>query len=92
MSEQTQGRCVTYALPPAWAELTENVNGRTVFGQRGVRDPEAPCGMFDPVEEIDWLGVRITAPGDGTCSADGHYLCRGCRHLDVDAWEANHDA
>ena len=65
----------------AWAELVESVNGRTLFGQAGVRDPEHPCAEFDPVENPDWLGLEVRAPGDGTCDSDGHYLCGSCLHL-----------
>lgn len=66
---------------PGWELLVAQVNGRGEFGMRGVRDPEAPCEAFDPVENIDWIGVRITAPGSGGCDSDGHYLCMGCREL-----------
>lgn len=69
-------------LPPAWYELAENVNGRSVFGQRGVRDPDGKCEGFDPVEGIDWLGMRITAPGNGRCDSDGHY-CRAAQFIDL---------
>lgn len=67
--------------PATWLELEARVNERTMFGQPGVRDPEAPCEVFDPVEDIDWLGLRVAAPGDGDCDSDGHYLCYGCAHL-----------
>lgn len=82
----------TRVCPPAWAELEANVNGRTVFGQRGVRDPSAPCEAFDPVDGIDWLGMRLTAPGDGACRTDGHYLCLGCREIGREAIEWRTDA
>lgn len=68
-------------LPPVWQALVHAIHGRPVFGQRGVRDPDSPCEEFDPVEGIDMLGLRITAPLDGDCWTDGHYLCGGCRHL-----------
>lgn len=55
----------------AWHELTENVNGRTVLGQAGVRDPDGAC------EEFDGAGYD----GSGSCSSDGHYLCAECSHL-----------
>jgi hypothetical protein len=32
------------------------------------RDPEHPCGDYEPGE------------GPGRCEGDGHYLCDGCRH------------
>jgi len=68
-------------LPQRWAELVDNVNGRTRFGQRHVRDPEAPCEMFEPVDGFDFMGTTIFANGDGDCDTDGHYLCVGCVHL-----------
>lgn len=84
---------VAAPLPTAWRELTARVNGETLFGVAGVRDPDYPCDAFDPVADIDWLGVRITAPGNGQCDADGHYLCRGCRELSqaqIDHWREVH--
>jgi hypothetical protein len=68
-------------LPRAWAELMADINGKRLFGQRGVRDPEHPCEEFEPVPDIDWLGLRLAAPGTGHCDSDGHYLCGGCRNL-----------
>ncbi len=59
----------------AWHELTENVNGRTVLGQVGVRDPEGPCEVFD----------GRGYDGTGTCRSDGHYLCVECSELAPDA-------
>lgn len=76
-------------LPTAWHALSESVNGRVSFGMRGVRDPDAPCGAFDPVDDIDMLGTRVTTPGGGLCASDGHYLCMGCKNLDVDTWKEN---
>lgn len=70
--------------PMAWLELEASVNGRTLFGQRGVRDPDNPCEGFEPVVGIDWLGCQLTADGNGTCQSDGHYLCLGCEHLDYE--------
>lgn len=58
----------------AWHELVENVNGRTVFGQDGVRDPDAPCD-----------GFKNGKPGDGTCETDGHYLCMECVEMSLGA-------
>lgn len=65
-------------VPPTWHELVENINGRSVFGQPNVRDPLAPCDAFDPAPDLDWLGLRATVYGAGTCAGDGHYLCLGC--------------
>ncbi len=59
----------------AWAELVENVNGRTVLGQAGVRDPDNICEDFD----------RRGYDGSGKCSSDGHYLCVECSNLSPDA-------
>jgi hypothetical protein len=49
-----------------WNELYLAANGRTAFGQRGVRDPEYPCAEFLPGEP------------SGQCMSDGHYLCNEC--------------
>lgn len=65
----------------AWAELIECVNDRTSLGERGVRDPDYPCAEHSPTDNRDLLGLRITAPGDGPCDSDGHYLCVGCIRL-----------
>lgn len=54
-----------------WGELVENVNGRTHLGQRGVRDPDAPCEDF----------TATSYDGTGRCRSDGHYLCVDCDHL-----------
>jgi hypothetical protein len=71
-------------LPLDWQVLVASVNGRVLFGMAGVRDPESPCEEFDPVDDIDWLGLQLTAAGDGDCQSDGHYLCLGCTHLDFE--------
>lgn len=68
-------------LPLAWHTLVENMNGRSVFGQPGVRDPEGPCDAFDPAPDIDWIGLRTSAHAAGKCCGDGHYLCLGCREF-----------
>lgn len=58
-------------LPPAWAALVAEVNGRPLDGTPGIRDINAPCELFDGKEP----------DGSGTCWSDGHYLCRECSHL-----------
>lgn len=55
----------------AWQELVAGVNGRTLFGQVGVRDPDYPC------EEYDGRGYD----GSGQCLSDGHYECKNCSNL-----------
>ena len=57
------------------------VNGRTSFGDAGVRDPDNPCDFFEPVDNHDWLGMEVRAPGGGDCQSDGHYLCSRCVRL-----------
>jgi hypothetical protein len=37
------------------------------------------------------LGLRVTAPGNGRCDSDGHYLCGGCAQLSMSAWEERTD-
>lgn len=59
-----------------WNELVAAANGRTTFGQAGVRDPDNPCEAFDPGEP------------SGDCSPDGHYMCQECRLCDLEAWVA----
>lgn len=54
-----------------WAELVAGVNGRTLFGQAGVRDPDNQCS------EYDGLGYD----GSGSCLSDGHYECQNCSKL-----------
>jgi hypothetical protein len=56
-------------VPSRWAELVAQVNGRTTFGQPGVRDPENPCTAFEP-------GLP-----DGDCETDGHYMCDECTKM-----------
>lgn len=68
-------------LPIAWHVLAENINGRVVFGQAGVRDPDGVCEAFDPAPDIDWCGVRVSVEAHGKCCGDGHYLCLGCREF-----------
>jgi hypothetical protein len=60
---------------PGWQQLYENANGRTVFGQVGVRDPEYPCVGFDA------KGYS----GNGDCESDGHYMCMKCSKLSKEA-------
>lgn len=42
-----------------------------LFGQAGVRDPDAPCEDFAPGE-----------PG-GQCKTDGHYMCHECELAEI---------
>lgn len=60
-----------------WAELEASLNGRTYLGQRGVRDPDSPCELFD--------GESYNGRGD--CHSDGHYLCTECSHLSPEGAE-----
>jgi hypothetical protein len=64
-----------------WADLEAQVNGRTFFGQNGVRDPQAPCDQFERTPDGRLMGTGITADGSGSCMSDGHYLCCDCVHL-----------
>ncbi len=57
------------------------------YGAKGYRDPENLCEAFDPTENIDMLGMRVTAPGTGDCHSDGHYLCRGCLRMSRDSFD-----
>lgn len=62
-----------------WAMLEAAVNGRTLFGGPN-RDPDAPCEVYDPTADADFMG-GLTASGGGDCDSDGHYLCKGCKRL-----------
>lgn len=66
-----------------WDLLVAFVNDRDIVGAPGVRDPQARCAEYLPTvdPEPDWLGLRVTASGYGSCSTDGHYLCVGCQHI-----------
>lgn len=56
-------------IPPAWLPLLAALNGQPLDGTPGVRDVDALCEHFDPVDDPD---------GRGDCSTDGHYLCAEC--------------
>ena len=66
---------MTIDVPFAWHCLVENVNGRSVLGQAGVRDPDGPCEAF----------TATAYDGSGKCMSDGHYLCVECSELSPDA-------
>jgi len=57
-------------LPHAWAQLAASVNGKTIFGMDGVRDPDARCDDF-----------KNGHAGHGQCDTDGHYMCLECAHM-----------
>lgn len=66
----------TYLGTPAvWRDLVSEINGRIPVGTPGVRDPDALCEVFDPVEG--------DPDGSGTCQTDGHYMCSECRHIEL---------
>jgi len=64
------------SLPIEWQYLIASVNGRSMMGQPGVRDPEYPCDEFVP-------GL----PGNGHCDTDGHYMCAECSVMSRQAVE-----
>lgn len=66
-----------------WSNMIAFVNGHDVVGAPGVRDPDARCDEYQPTVDPapDWLGLRVTASGYGSCRTDGHYLCIGCQHI-----------
>jgi hypothetical protein len=66
---------ISQAVAQRWNELHAVVNGRTTFGQVGVRDPENPCENFD----------AAGYDGCGVCYSDGHYMCTECSKLSPDA-------
>lgn len=64
----------------AWAELEASVNGRSLVGMDGVRDPDAPCELF-----VSAYAKGDERPFDGTCDTDGHYLCPECPQMSMAA-------
>lgn len=72
-------------LPPEWDALVRWINNAPPrFGDAGVRDPEYPCDVFDPLPD----GVRPDGTGD--CRGDGHYMCRECSRFSArsESWPA----
>jgi hypothetical protein len=67
-----------------WAVLVAQVNGRPTLGVPGVRDTSAPCHLYEPAYDA---GAPRPADGYGTCSTDGHYLCRECPEMSREAAE-----
>lgn len=70
-------------VPERWARLVAEINDQPKVGQPGVRDVDAPCDEYLPTGDPgpDWLGLRVTPSGYGSCDSDGHYLCVGCQHV-----------
>lgn len=52
------------------------------FGVAGIRDPDAPCHMFD---DSGW------GPKNGDCDTDGHYLCDECSHMSLRTYRERHE-
>lgn len=72
--------------PPAWRLLLlqlGNVDGRVPDGYPGIRDVDAQCDAYEPVE------VAMSATTRGDCDTDGHYLCADgtnvCAHISREA-------
>lgn len=49
-----------------------------------VRDVDAPCSTFSPVE-------KGRPDGSGTCETDGHYLCSECKEIKLAVLRRRHD-
>lgn len=71
-------------IPFAWRALMAQINasggsGRISDGEPGIRDVDAPCGLYEPEE------VPMDAEIRGDCETDGHYLCAEgttvCAHI-----------
>lgn len=60
----------------AWAELEASVNGRSLVGMDGVRDPDGPCHLYTSA-----YAKGEPRSFDGSCDTDGHYLCPECPHM-----------
>lgn len=72
------------SAPPAWRGLLEALgHSRTPDGKPGLRDVDAPCEHYEPVE------MAREAEGHGDCDTDGHYLCAEgqivCHHISAQA-------
>lgn len=65
--------------PHAWRDLLSELNGRAPDGTPGVRDVDASCDVYAPVE------IPEGEDANGDCETDGHYLCADgrsvCRHI-----------
>lgn len=67
-----------------WDQLVAEVNGRSILGAPGVRDPESPCEAFRP-KGTAFERVVEADLGDNRCQTDGHYLCVECLEISVSA-------
>jgi hypothetical protein len=67
-----------------WDQLIAEVNGRSIFGASGVRDPESPCEAFRP-KGAAFERVVEADLGYNRCETDGHYLCVECLAISVEA-------
>jgi len=76
-------------VPPAWRLLMLQLNvaesgkdrfGRVLDGEPGIRDIDAQCDVYDPIN----VPMNNTITG-GDCETDGHYLCADgtsvCKHI-----------
>jgi hypothetical protein len=75
--------------PPDWRDLLSELNGRAPDGTPGVRDVDAPCDVYQPVD------LPMDADASGDCETDGHYLCADgrsvCRHISERALRRRRD-
>jgi len=75
--------------PLPWRSLLAELNGRAPDGTPGVRDVDAPCDAYKPVE------MAMAADADGNCETDGHYLCADgrsvCMHISRGALRRHRD-
>lgn len=56
-------------------------------GVKGKRSSDYPCEGYEPTPNATFIGLYVTAPGNGSCDSDGHYLCNDCIHLSRRAYE-----
>ncbi len=62
--------------PPVWRNLLGDLHDEILNlaphppdGTPGIRDWQAPCDVYEPIE------IPMDADGYGDCETDGHFLC-----------------
>ncbi len=46
------------------------------------RDPDAPCEFYEPIYPLFKKKKELGQWRFGDCQGDGHYLCKGCKHIE----------
>lgn len=83
------GKRLYLAAPPVWRALLAELDGRPLDGTPFVRDVDAICDVYEPIE------IAMHEDGNGTCETDGHYLCAEgtsvCKHISEGALRRRRD-